>query len=173
MRNLGLCTVAVLLVLACEQEGKKDIRGRPFAGPGYALDIPAGWLVQRGLMNSDMSAAIPDSGSGDGFAENLNVVLENLPSGTTFPEYIEFTRTSLVAGLSAQVISEENVTLGGIPGRRIRYEMSMGGLRFDNDVLIVERGGGAFILTLSMLKGASRERYHAELDAVAKTFRFE
>ncbi|GEM_PF-5273277 len=146
------------------------VDGTAFNGKACSLEAPEGWQRRERMMGSYFVLINPQMGAEDGFAENLNVVLENVKAGIQGPEYRAATIQGLKMALKADILEEESLQLNGIPAERIRYSFNMGGRELDNDLYLIVKGNAAYAVTLSMMKGKSREENIKELTRIVNTF---
>jgi hypothetical protein len=163
------------MITSCgdQAEQKKDVLGREFSGSSYVISCPSGWQTHNNIMGCDSILINPEFGNDDGFAENITIVLETIPSGISIEEYIKATSESLENAMGAKIVSLSERVLGPHQAQVLRYEMTMGNRNFDNDAIIITKDSSAYILTLSTMVGDSRAEYHETLMDVAATFRLE
>lgn len=165
---------AVLLLVACgDKSPDSTFDGQQFAGSGYHIEAPAGWERKEDFGGCDVILINPAYGADDGFAENVNVVLENIPSGMEAEAYFDATKQNLERSFGQPVNESENCRLNGLDAHRLRYSMQVGDKTMDNDAYLIVRNDAAYVITLSMLEGESRRRHLGELTKIARTFRCE
>lgn len=143
--------------------------GNNVHGTGYSIHVPTGWEHKMKERGTDLFVIVPD-GREDGFAENLNVMIEKLPSGISKDQYYDASKTQLATLTGGAPVSEEDLMIHGHEARKMRYQFSMGAMNLDNDVYIIVRPNAAYIITLSMMEGEGRDRHLEELTKVATSF---
>ncbi|MFW5752615.1 MAG: hypothetical protein ACOCYV_01050 [Planctomycetota bacterium] len=172
-RTIVLLTALLFVACGGDSTDSTTYDGKQFAGQGYRIEAPTGWERRAKVMGCDVILVNPANGADDGFAENLNVVLENLPGSVSAEQYYDLTAQNLKQTFGQPVSERENCRLNGLDAHRIRYSMQMGDKNLDNDAYLIVRDGSAYVITLSMLEGESRRRHLGELTDIARTFRLE
>ena len=163
---------AILLYSCGGSDPSKTFSGNEFSGSGYSVHVPDDWQTKRNFMGSDMIASRP-SVANEQFTENINVILENLPEKMSAQEYYNQSKENLEKMSGSPVTSEELVELNGSNALKIRYQLTMGQMVMDNNVYLVVNDASAYVITLSMRKGESRDKWLPELTRVAQTFQVE
>ena len=117
MRTFLLSFVGVCLLVclsACTGHDLKDVHGNKFTGAAYDIRVPDGWLTNVVSWGLDLFIVADPAGAlDDDFSENVNVVLENIPSSISEEQYLDLTRENLKGALGADIIEEGPYDLGG------------------------------------------------------------
>lgn len=161
-----------ILIGICGCGRKKTFQNTSFSGKPYTLQFPETWDVnESGLMGTDRAGLSPLEDANDLFRENINVVLENLPTAMTEEAYLALTVKNLVRafGLPAGTAFAKT-RVGASEGYHLRYAFQTGQHELDNDLYIVISKGSAYILTCSNAKG-KRDAFKPAMDETIATFR--
>jgi hypothetical protein len=139
---------------------------------GFSIEYPGGWTVQEVPDRSGVVVALFQRESArDGFAENVNVVLEELPPNVTLEQYTAASLTNLDRAFpDAEVLEEEDRSVGEYPGHWIRYDAEQRGrhLSFLQAWLVDRRR--AFVLSYTG-EGTEFEEHRADAEAIFQSFR--
>ena len=166
--------VVLFIALFSYGEDKKDYSGDTFSGPDYSIEYPTGWEIKKGIMGADSVGFSPPEGLNDTFRENVNVSLEELPAGMSKERYLEASIEKMGTMFGADNLGELQTTwIGSEPGYVMEYRPTFGQLNLHNDIYIIIKGSSAYVITCSMLEGASRSQYADKLTDVAMSFRFK
>ncbi len=172
MKSTFLITL-LLLLASCGKSDHQTYTGAAFKGNGYSIKAPEGWTAKTDVMGCDVFIANASYGPDDGFAENVNVVLENLPSGISKETYYQKSVEMLESLSGKPVLSSEDCVLNGHEAKKLRYHLIMGKNTCDNDAYLVVHNQSAYVITLSMLQGESRTKHLKKLTEIAHTFSIE
>jgi hypothetical protein len=170
MRIIILVGIVFLLLACTGNTDKKAFDGSSFKGSNYTITVPTGWQAQKNMAGCDVFITNPVYAIDDGFAESLNVVLENVPFSVTETQYVTATVESLATIFDASITERNPCILNGHNANRIRYSATIGNLNMDNDVYLIVDGRAAYVVTLSTLAGKSRTQHIAELTLIAESF---
>jgi len=95
--------------------------------PAFSIAYPPDWTTNSSSSQT-LFAVVAPVPSGDTFAENVNVIRQTVPSGTTLQQYTE---ESLTQGGSVlddfKVIHSGSTTLAGLPATWVEYTASSRG----------------------------------------------
>ena len=170
IKVFSLLALAIGLAACGKSPEKSTVTGDPFEGSDYAMSVPESWETRTQYMGSDFIALRP-ADEASAFRENVNVILENLPGDTSQDEYFTASIDSIRAMNEAGIVSQEMVKIGELDAMKIHYTLPFGDSILDNDAYILVEGKGAYIITLTMHQGESREKWLIPLTSIAKSFR--
>ncbi len=170
--------VAVILILAsfalsgCGK--KKTVNNTTFAGKNYGMKFPDTWEINdSGAMGTDIVGLSPVEGPSDKFRENINVVLENVPTSLPEKDYLDLSLKNLTEGLGIKPgLKFTKTKVGSAEGYHLHYTAKIGEIEVDNDLYIVIKNGGSYIITCSNSKG-KRDAFKSVMDSVIATFSVE
>lgn len=136
----------------------------------FEIAVPEGWVTveDQGMMR--MVTLSPSEDADDAFRENVNVVLDGVPSGMTPTEYAEQSFALLAEGTEGlEIVASDGAVLGGRIALRSIYEHSYEGrrLRVMSYLLIV--GRRAYVITATAPE-ETFERYVPIFEAIASSF---
>lgn len=137
----------------------------------FSIAYPTAWKASEGQSGSIVAFLTPLTGASDTFRENLNVVEENVPAGTTLAQYTAGGLGYLRRQMKAfTLISSVTSTLGDRPGQRIEYTAAPSGvsLRFLQVFGIV--GTKSFVVTFTA-QPSTFASYLPKVDQMLSTFR--
>ena len=138
---------------------------------GFAFDIPEGWTLAEDPSAGVAVQLYPVAGATDAFAENLNVVVEELQTDLTASGYMDLAWAQLEPQLEdLELIGRDELAVGGLPAASIEYRA-----RFPRSLaplhllqVAVLDGRTAFVLTYT---GADEfRRYRPGAEAVIASF---
>ncbi len=135
---------------------------------GFGYCHPTTWMryVHGGVVGFEA----PMEDSADGFPENINVVTEFLPAGTTLAQYVNATLAQLPGlGLTPAAQGPFNGALQ--PGWRIEYTGSRGGRFLHNDATVFVHADLGYVMTFSAEEG-HRDSARPDAEAAAASMRF-
>ncbi len=164
-----LCLPVVLLMAGCSDSG---IDGERYEGDGYSMVVPDGWASEQGTYG-EFWVGRASEGEGDDFIENVNLMIESIPSGMNEARYLDLSKQNMSQIPGFDLLEEEEVSINGVDGVRLHYQANVYGQSIENDAYILMEDGQAYILTLTAREGDSRDRWMPELTGVAETFRLE
>ena len=140
---------------------------------GFSIRFPAEWEQKENVMGTVVIALSPAQGTDDPFRENVNVVVEALPSLMTLDEYFNLSMVNLKKLLAAgQEPEVSDITLGGEKAKRVVYQTMMGQIGVKGTLYVAVKGQRGYALTCS----ATPESFDADkarFEEIAGTFRFE
>lgn len=169
---LGLAIVLLAVSTSGLSAAETTLAGEEFVGSGYTIETPDGWSVREGFMGTDYLAQRPPEGK-DQFLENINVVLENIPEGVESQVYVDANIQNIENMSGEPIIAHEQVQLNGRQADKIEYTLTFGAMNLHNDAYLIVENQAGYIITLSTLAGASREKWNPILTEVARTFAIE
>lgn len=175
----------LLLAMACgNADGEAEPTSPPATGgpplaeryadneTGFTLDYPTGWVVEElPGQPAVLVALFQRQSAGDGFAENVNVLLEELPSGVSLERYTEANVESLERAFSNfEVLEDREEPIGAVPAHWIRYDADEQGRRLSFLQAWLVDGDRGFVLSYTG-EGESFETYLTDAEAILRSFR--
>ena len=147
--------------------------GRYYAqADGFSIRFPADWGQKENVMGTRV-VAMSLQEPGDTFRENVNVVVEDLPSPMDVETYAALSLKNLSRLLSAgEQPDVADAELGGVAAKRVIYETVMGQLRVKGMVILAVRGRRGYAVTCSATP-ETFDAFRPTFDEIAGTFRFE
>lgn len=138
----------------------------------YRMSYPSVWSkTSASALGADLAFVLPVS-EGDIFAENLNLVILPIESGTSLEKYSEDALAQIREQIADMAIVETSrCTLKGQPAFRAMFTGRMGTLRMKWMQVWTLKDNRAYVLTYS----SEEAQFERELDAVEsaiKTFEF-
>jgi eukaryotic-like serine/threonine-protein kinase len=142
------------------------------AEAGFTIEYPAGWTAEEVTDQSGVVVTIFARRSArDGFAENVNVLLEQLPPNVTLEQYTQANVTNLDRAFpDAMVIEEGDRNVGPYAGHWIHYEAEQQGRRVSLLQAWLVDGERAFVLSYTG-EGDDFEEYRPDAEAILQSFR--
>jgi len=140
---------------------------------GFSIRFPAEWEQKENVMGTVVMALSPTEGADDPFRENVNVVVEALPSPMTLDEYCNLSMTNLKKLLAVgQEPEVSDATLGGGKAKQVVYQTTVGQIGVKGALYVVVKGNRGYALTCSATPD-SFDAYQARFEEIVGTFRFE
>ena len=90
------------------------------AAEGFAVSYPSEWTEQADPTFIVLFA--PPLGSGDVFLENVGVLTDALPAGTTLADYVRSASLAVSGMPESEILSSEASEVAGYPAYETRYE---------------------------------------------------
>ncbi|MGB2754571.1 MAG: hypothetical protein WBD75_10330 [Phycisphaerae bacterium] len=140
---------------------------------GFSIRFPAEWEQKENVMGSVVIALSPAEGADDAFRENVNVVVEALPSPMTLDEYFNLSMANLRKLLTeARQPEIADARIGGEAAKQVVYQTTMGQIRVKSMLYVAVKGQRGYAVTCSATPD-SFDAYKARFEEIAGTFRFE
>jgi hypothetical protein len=137
---------------------------------GYAIDFPSRWQTREQVMGTSVISLSPLESKKDTFAENVNVVVEDLGADATLEAYTEASVKVLKQYLNApKLVENKRVTLGGYPAQRLVYEHTQGQFKLRGLAYLVVAGSKGYVLTCTA-ETAQFAKYQAQFEKICRTF---
>ena len=142
------------------------------AEAGFSIQYPKGWTSQEVTDQSGVVVALfARRSAGDGFAENVNILREELPPNVTFEQYTQANLANLAQTFpNADVLEEEERGIGEHPGHWIRYDAEQRGQQVSFLQAWLIEGQRAYILSYTG-QGADFDVYRPDAEAIFQSFR--
>ena len=155
----------------CGCQKKKTVHNTAFLGEDYAIDFPDNWEVKsKENKYADVIGISPKEDVQDLFRENVNVVLENIPTSMTDAEYLKHSLSNAneILGLPAEK-EFSPLKVGKYPGYHIQYSTQVDQIEAGCDIYIVLHERSAYVITFSYAKG-KRDAYIPTVDSIIESF---
>jgi serine/threonine-protein kinase len=137
--------------------------------PDFTVDHPISW-DEASFPGALVVFTTSSSEPSDAFAENVNVLQQSVPEGTTLQEY---TTQSLAQADDIiedfQVVSSHTTTLSTLPAQELEYTGIVGGRNLQFFAAWTISGTSAYVLTYTA-EPASYQRYLTEAVAIIRSF---
>ncbi len=143
-----------------------------FADPtdGFSIGYPSTW-TQGGNTGGTAVMFLSPLATGDTFRENLNVVVEDVPAGTTLDQYVASNKANLPNVIQGfQMMSENPVSLGTLPGYQIRYTGTYSGNQLEWMQVLAVGNSKGYVLTYTA-RPETFDSYAADAWAAMQSFR--
>lgn len=182
-RLVAVAAVGVTLLLsACAGEERaaddpagqdQDAAGRyEDDAAGFSIEYPEAWTAQEVTDQPAVRVALFNRQSAaDDFAENVNVLLEELPAGVILDQYTEANVQNLQATFTnLEVLDEREDPIGDVPAHWIRYDADEQGRRLSFLQAWLVDGQRGFVLSYTG-EGEEFETYLADAEGIFRSFR--
>jgi hypothetical protein len=137
---------------------------------GYAITFPGRWQTREQVMGTSVISLSPLESKKDTFAENVNVVVEDLGAGATLDAYTGASVKILEQYLnSPKLVENKRVTLGGLPAQRLVYEHVQGQFKLRGLAYLVVAGAKGYVLTCTA-ETSQFAKYQAQFEKICRTF---
>lgn len=157
----------------------------------FAMQYPEAWSLREDSFNTLVSFLSPHVDKDDKFAENVNVVNENLgDKNVTLDQYYKVSEENLKKFFSDfKLLKNEATTLSGVPARMVIYTASQdtsaraagdnqpsvkdtaNKLYLRTTQIFTIKDGKAFIITITNTQ-ADPNQYMTEMLKIAQSFQF-
>lgn len=139
---------------------------------GFSIEYPNGWSAQKVTDQPGVLVALFQRQSArDGFAENVNVLLEELPPNVTLEQYTAANVANLDRAFqNLEVLEEEDRTIGEHPGHWIHYDADQQGRTLSFLQAWLVDGERAFVLSYTG-EGDEFDEYRPDAEAIFQSFR--
>jgi hypothetical protein len=137
---------------------------------GYAIDFPSRWQTREQVMGTSVIGLSPLESKKDTFAENVNVVVEELGADATLEAYTEASVKVLKQYLnSPKLVENKRVTLGGLPAQRLVYEHAQGQFKLRGLAYLVVAGSKGYVVTCTA-ETTQFAKYQGPFEKICRTF---
>lgn len=137
---------------------------------GYAIDFPTRWQTREQFMGTSVIGLSPLENQKDTFAENVNVVVEELGADATLDAYTATSLKVLKQFLNApKLVENKRVTLGGHPAQRLVYEHTQGQFKLRGLAYLLVADAKGYVVTCTAEK-AQFAKYLAQFEKICQTF---
>jgi hypothetical protein len=138
---------------------------------GFSLGYPDGWTLQD-LQDSPADVALAaDQSEVDGFAENVNVLVQQVPEGLTLDRYTQASKQGLESLEGFQLGSEGSTSLGGEPATWLEYEAVQQGVLLQFWQVWTVRGPKAYVVTYTG-RGEGFDTFRMDVETIVRSFEF-
>ncbi len=138
---------------------------------GFTVDVPQGWLVAQETPSGAVVALYPLAGAADAFAENVNVVVEELPTDLTASEYMDVAWGKLEPQLAdVEVYGRGDLTVGGLPAASIDYRARFPQIPDPLHLLQVAVLDGRTVFVITYTGTDEFDRYRPDAEAIIASF---
>jgi hypothetical protein len=177
MRNRCVAILALLTVLLasfdCGCAAQKEPGRYHSKESESSIKLPDSWETREGVMGTAVIALSPREGATDEFRENVNVVVEELPSGMALEGYIEASLSNMrKLATDYNQVEDGRTTIDGVDASRLVYTHRMGQLDLQCLLYIIVKGRRGYNVTCSALQDTF-ETHRGRFEEIVATFRFE
>jgi serine/threonine-protein kinase len=138
---------------------------------GFSLGYPDGWTLQD-LQDSPADVALAaDESAADGFAENVNVLVQQVPEGLTLDQYTQTSKQGLETLQGFELGSEGSTNLGGESATWLEYEAVQQGVLLQFWQVWTVRGPKAYVVTYTG-RGEGFDRFRMDVESIVRSFEF-
>lgn len=137
----------------------------------FSMQPPSGWAVdESGLMGTAVIFYGPRE---QDFTVNVNIMVEDVPAGTTLGDYISVSKRNLPLLLTNhRVVSERSRVIGGIYAYELVITHTMGIFDLKAKCVALLKDSKAYTITFTALPG-NYDVYLPAFEASVETFKFE
>ncbi|MCX6089816.1 MAG: trypsin-like peptidase domain-containing protein [Candidatus Atribacteria bacterium] len=141
---------------------------------GFTLKYPNSWTSTiQTLMNQEVVAFLaPTDNPQDVFRENLNILIENLPSEMSLQNYFSLTMDQLKTFPDVQFRENYDATISGQPGKVLVYSRTLDGKELTYSQVYIIRGIKAYVLTFTA-ESTQYSHYQPEFQQILSRFHFD
>lgn len=140
---------------------------------GYAIDFPSRWQTREQVMGTSVIGLSPLESKKDTFAENVNVVVEELGPDATLDAYTATSVKVLKQFLNApKLVENKRVTLGGHPAQRLVYEHTQGQYKLRVLVYLVVADAKGYVVTCTA-ETTQFSKYLGQFEKICRTFKVQ
>ncbi len=120
----------------------------------FVLQYPETWNLRENNLNTIVSILSPLISKTDTFAENINIVSEQVGSNDmTLDQYYALSEANLKKYFNDfKLLRNEKTTLSDLPARMVVYYASQNNLKLRTTQIFTLKDGTAFIITLTNLQ---------------------
>lgn len=138
---------------------------------GFTVDVPEGWLIAEDVPRAAVVALYPLAGAADAFAENVNVVVEELPTDLTASGYMDVAWGKLEPQLAqVELIGREELVVGGLPAASIEYRARFPQASTRMHLLQVAVLDGRTVFVVTYTGTEEFDRYRPDAEAIIASF---
>lgn len=138
---------------------------------GFSIKFPQDWETKKGVMGTVVMAFSPQEGTSDGFRENANVVVENLPQTFTLDQYTELSLSNMRKLLTDFQMQENgDTTIGGLSAKWYIYTHRAGSVTATVLQYFLVKGLRAYVISTAAEPGQF-SKYKPTFEEIAQTFR--
>ena len=137
---------------------------------GFGIIPPAGWETQEGTGMPGVAFLSPPQGPGDMFRENVNVVVEKLPSAMTTEEYAKACSDMMAIGMTDfRSVSETAVEVNGRTAMRYVSTYRVGSNDIKAISYLTAKGKKGYVITCTALPN-SFDEFEKTFEECCRTF---
>lgn len=137
---------------------------------GYSLDFPSKWQTREHFMSTSVIGLSPLESAHDAFAENVNVVVEELGAGVPLATYTKASGQNLAKFLNQyKLIENKTVRLHGHDAQRLVYEHAQGQFKLRALVYLLVEGDRGYVLTCTAER-ASYPKFQGQFEKICQSF---
>ncbi|MVN88385.1 DUF1795 domain-containing protein [Deinococcus sp. HMF7620] len=144
MTALRLTAALVLLTSVAHAATYKDASGT------FSATAPSGWKQGTYPGTAVVFAAPPSNG----FAPNINVIVQTVPAGTTQAAYHKLSVAQIGQLITdGKVLGNKTVSVGGLNGNQVAYTGRQGQYKLYFISTYAVKGTKAYVITATTLQG--------------------
>jgi hypothetical protein len=138
---------------------------------GFAIDFPGKWQTKENFMGTSVISLSPLESARDRFADNVNVVVEDLGQPITLATYTKASLTNLPRFLNQfKVVEKKTVQLGGHEATRLVYEHAQGDYKLRALVYMLVEDTKGYVVTCTAER-TSYAKFQPQFEQISQTFR--
>ncbi len=168
--NKKILLIFVLLFLSsCKsQNSKRYINNKD----SFSIEFPANWEVKENYFRTTVMALSPLENSSDNFRENVNVVVETIPPGTSLNEYFSSSIKNM------RQLNKFNDEFSGIEKfgkaetKWLYYTHEMDAYKFKVILYQLVKGNKGYSITCTA-KAEDFDKFKNQFKNIASTFKME
>ncbi len=137
----------------------------------YTLTCPDSWEKKTDYMGTDVIYLSPLEDSNDEFRENVNVIVEKLPSNMGLNQYVDISLKNAGKMLTDyRNLENSAVQLNGLDAQRIVSIYRMGDMRICALSYVIVKGRKAYTITCTALD-STYEKYKQQFEDICGTMK--
>ena len=138
---------------------------------GFSITGPQGWEKKTGEMGTEVMYLSPQEGAGDQFRENLNVVVEKLPSAMSLDGYLRAALPNVKKMLTDyDLLEQARTSINGVKAERMVFTHRMGAMEIKALQYYLVKDKRAYIVTCTA-NPDTYNRYLNDFEQACKTIR--
>ncbi len=142
-------------------------------GKRFSIKFPQDWETKKGGMGTVVMAFSPQEGPADGFRENVNVVVEELPRAISLQEYTELSLVNMRKLLTDFQMQESGDTsIGPNSAKWYIYSHRSGSVKATVLQYFLVKDRRAYVISTAAEPGQF-SRYKPRFEEIAQTFRVQ
>jgi eukaryotic-like serine/threonine-protein kinase len=137
---------------------------------GFSVSYAPGWDRKQGVAGAVVAFLTAQESASDTFRDNVTVVVQALPQGTTLQDYLDKSLADLPRFLKRfHLIEQQSSTLGGLPARTLHYTGETSGISLENRQMFAVAADRAYLITYSA-EPSAYDRFLAGAQQIFDTF---
>ena len=173
---IGICVFLIVLIWVFTFGKNFFFKRYTHFEPGFTVGYPFDWTYKENVMNTPVIFFSPKDNTLDFFQENLSVVTQNLPPGSTSLKDYSDTAVKQVRAVfegQIEILADEDTDLAGRPAHKFEYLAKSPQFTFHTlHVWTIDGNNTAYQLTYTALD-SSYEKYLPKVRRMIDSFKLK